>query len=980
MCLSRLIHFTIVFITSVFVLRGEIPDSVYTKLNKLPGNMSKGAYLHELAKQSRQLSPRQSIEFGKKSLDYLDSLNQIGLIAQTMNVISWGYKNISEYDSAIIYSEKCIKYSKRHQLLNEEAEAYKNLGILYGRLSKRSLAFENLEKAKNIFEQTNNDEGLAKVHSNKGVILNYMGDMEGALSEYYKALHIFENIKQIQGIALVSSNVGIVLNQLNENEKALHYYLKSLKHFKETNDHRNIANLYHNIGLVYFDVGEYEKSLEYYNLSLRITKKIEDEWGQLHSTLNMGESYFALKDYNEALRYFNMSLEKGKQINDLWGVADSYKNLGRVEMINGNFNLSKKYFENAIEVAKEGVLIDLEASIYKYFSELMEKTGRNGEALNYYRQFKNLSDSLYNMEKEKNIQEMQAKYEFQSKEQEIKGLRNEQRIKELELNRQRNYLLFMIATSGMGFVLLVLIFVGYRLNKRKSKRLQLEVNTRKKSELALKESEEKYRTVIENATEGVAILQNNAIVYVNPYITDLLSYNKETILGKAFNYFVKKKEGGLRSDYLIKSGTTNKLIIYETILVNKKGKEILVEINTCRIVFNKKLSKLVLVRDISEVKKAEKLAYELEAEKQASKIKQQFLANMGHEIRTPMNGIIGMSELLRSSVESSKNKELANIINQSSYKLMKLINEIFEYTKLDSGKVLVREDEFDLKSLFKDIYTLFSAIAMQKNLEFRIIEPGNFPGTVFTDRKRLTQILTNLISNAFKFTSKGHVVIKYEIVEKKVSGEKALKIDIEDTGIGIDDNDQKKLFNVFTQIDSKDSRVYEGTGIGLVTAKEMVELLGGQIYLKSELGVGSTFTVEIPFASFHSEKIELDYNTLSNGNASNLKVLAVESDSDSKKMLNAIIKSTGGEVVFTNWDAINHKVFKDFNFLILEYSSLLITKLEELRKFYKIPPTIFTVEDIDQIEGKINIRHSKIIKKPFIQKEFIKAMLDIYNN
>ena len=377
-----------------------------------------------------------------------------------------------------------------------------------------------------------------------------------------------------------------------------------------------------------------------------------------------------------------------------------------------------------------------------------------------------------------------------------------------------------------------------------------DISERKEAEEALRKSERRLNTILETANEGFWFVDNAQVTLdANPAICKVLGRDREDILGKTIFDFVdeQNKKIFLEQIELRKRGSVSS---YEIALSRPDGSQVICLFNVTPFLDEKqeKIGAFAMVTDITERKKAEeevtkaKLAAEnwaKEAE-QATKAKSDFLANMSHEIRTPMNAIIGMSHLALKTDLTPKQYDYLKKVDASAKSLLGIINDILDFSKIEAGKLDMEAAEFNLEDALDNISTLVGVKTQEKRLELLIKTDPAIPAMLVGDSLRLGQVLINLSNNAVKFTETGEIVVSTELIEKRDEQVK-LRFSVRDTGIGMTKEQQGKLFQAFSQADTSTTRKYGGTGLGLTISKRLVEMMGGEIWVESEPGIGSEF-------------------------------------------------------------------------------------------------------------------------------------------
>lgn len=411
--------------------------------------------------------------------------------------------------------------------------------------------------------------------------------------------------------------------------------------------------------------------------------------------------------------------------------------------------------------------------------------------------------------------------------------------------------------------------------------LTREIEKRNEVEEALKDSEDRFRALHNASFGGIVIHDKGFILDCNQGLSDITGYSKEELIGMdGLLLIAEPSREEVR--YRIREGFEKP---YEAMGVRKNGEEYPIRLEARNIPYKGKMVRSTEFRDITEQKKAEAdILVAMEMAEENNRLKSAFLANMSHELRTPMNAIMGFSDLM-AEAECEEKNHYAEIILKSSGQLLKLIDDVVLFSRLQSEKIPVNPVPFYPWLIVTEVYQMFNLPRFRKDLTFTLSIPeADKEVQIFSDPEKTRQVLGNLVANAFQYTMEGGVEMGFLIRDNSV------EFFVRDTGIGISEEEQKRVFEHFYRGEEVISRAIGGTGLGLNIAQELVSLLGGSIGVESAPGKGSRFSFIIPAAPVKEKfTIRPDPGPVL-PEAGHLVVLVAEDDPDNLLFLRTLLK------------------------------------------------------------------------------------------
>ena len=454
---------------------------------------------------------------------------------------------------------------------------------------------------------------------------------------------------------------------------------------------------------------------------------------------------------------------------------------------------------------------------------------------------------------------------------------------------------------------------------------QVEISERERAEKALRESEEKYRRIVETAIEGIISLSADAhITFINQQMAAMLGYTPEEMLGKNFESFLAEDQ---LSDHVaqMQNRAEGKDAVYERCMVRKDGGKhwLLISARAVLDSEGKPTGSFGMLTDITKRKQAEaelrqhrdhleelvrerttELEIARDQAESANRAKSDFLAIMSHEIRTPLNGVLGLAYLTLQTDLNDKQHDYLTRLQSSGETLMAIIDDILNFSKIEAGKLNIERVDFNLDNVFHDLANQVAARAQERGLELVFHTELNVPRLLIGDPLRLGQVLLNLVGNAIKFTQTGEVVVKVRLLNQPEPGlspsiqpHAVLEFSVRDTGIGLTQEQISHLFQPFSQADTSTSRKYGGTGLGLTISQRLVKMMGGDIHAHSQVGVGSVFTFTVN-VDLQPQKEQAAFTTTHD--LDGLRVLVLEQHAATQEFLQSMLESFGFIVTATS--------------------------------------------------------------------------------
>jgi len=776
---------------------------------------------------------------------------------------------------------------------------------LLGKLSFEYYQFDTdsgiyyAEKAIALSKKIKWELGVAFSYNYLGTNYAVKGNYPKALEYFNKSLSKYAEIGDKQGVAFLSNNLGNFYRLLKNYPKAIELTNKALALNKELGNKMELVKNFNNLGCAYSDLADFSKSNDTYELGLKIAEEINNKGLIARILINIAENKMKMRDYCKALELSIKALKISAALKITYDLAAYNSYVGEIylKIFNEGGNSLKDcpYYSNDKQknliYAKEYLLSSINllnrindlamiSSNSKLLSEVYEKLGDSKNALHYFKKYSSAKDSVFSKDNSLKIAQLEKTREIELRDKQIE-------IQTLEIGKKKAQNVFQIVLFILILILISLVFYFYYKHKANK---------------ALRESEEKFRLIAENTSDGIAIFSaEKQLIYVSPAYVKQLGYDETYEFNRTSEFPYSNIHPDDRDDLYARLLNAISLkesgLIYSYRVRHKDGHYIWREDNA-KFKYDDSgdyHGSYVVCRDISDRKKAEQeLITAKNRAEESDRLKSAFLANMSHEIRTPMNGILGFAELLKEpNLTGEDQQKYIGIIEKSGDRMLNIISDIVSISKIESGQMEVSISETNVREKLETLYNLNKPEVDKKGLNLLVrFDLPLKESIVKTDGEKLDAILTNMIKNAIKYTKKGSIEFG---CEKK---DHYLEFFVKDTGDGINQQQKEIIFERFRQGSDLINKYNEGTGLGLSISKAYVEMLGGKIWVKSEEGSGSVFYFTIPFNPVLAEEIvpeNISYGLAEEKQSKKLNILVAEDDETSEMFISIAVKTYGNE-------------------------------------------------------------------------------------
>ena len=805
----------------------------------------------------RDSEPAKALEIARDVLEESQARGDEGTAALARLQLAHALEVLGGHDEALVILDDAERQFRQEGATAQLADALKLRGAILFYQGRYDRALEAFQKAYELHEANDDAAGQAEALNRMGRVYDSQGNPDRALDYYRRSLSEQERVGNLDGMATQLNNIATIERQQGRIEEALAAYERSIELREETGNLRDMAGTYSNIGVLYHFEDEREKALDWQSRALALHEQVGDQLGAARTHFNLGRMLTAYGREDEAL----------------------------------------PHYETSLAIAQETNTLNLLRLLYDQLSELKANDGDYPAALEYSHKARDVRAELFDVERQREIEGMNARFETSRKEREIALLHEQRRFDGLVRNTA-------VGGSVLMLILIAVTYNRYRIKLRANHTIQKkneELSTLD-SIVAAINSEEEFEDVLSillnrtveffhNADKGAVLIldpSNRRFYIASAYgfpgaEIDTSDMDFDTVIdhythgGQAIGegIYLHDPASPLGNEGLSEDIQPRVSMVVMTIMIDRQIEGFLLLTNSpdnpaFRASDAERLSRirehavsaLTRARHMEHLKdenlRAEdaicrlriaerNLKQAVDDARKANTIKSDFLARMSHELRTPLNAIIGYSEMLARELNQGETSGFAidaQRIRSAGQHLLTLINELLDLSKIEAGKTDINPSDIQINELIEDVGAMIRP-QVEENRNDLILECSETGLIIQTDPLRLRQILFNLLANATKFTEGGEIKLHVE-TGRDHQGADTVFFHVSDNGIGMTEEQVRRVFDSFTQADETISRRFGGTGLGLSVSRGLAQLLGGDISVESKPGKGSIFTLSLP--------------------------------------------------------------------------------------------------------------------------------------
>ena len=802
--------------------------------------------LSELVNEYRDIGPKKAMDYGREALDLLLTFPDGKLEIAVLNNMSTAGIWLGDFQESENFARRSLAIAKALGEKSGEATAIYNIGLACWYQAHYREAEDWNSRCYNYYEKRGDKKGLAKSIQLMGRISWKLGNFAAALEYVQQSTEIYQALNHQKGIADSLNMSGIISSEAGQYQDGLDFFLKANRIYESLDDKTGVAKTLNNIGRNYTKIGKPSEALKYLRKSLDISRQMGIKSLFSNTIINFGEISAQKKEYSKALEYFYKALKIKEELKESMWIAYILNHIGKVKRKLGQYREARQLLERALEIANNINIKNEIKTAAKELSEISEILGDHEIALDYYQEYKNTDDEIYNEISRKKMLETQTLYETDQREKELTLLKKDRELQQLEQEQQNTFMNSVLTIASLILLVVFTVFMLYRLKTRTTQTLTKEIQGHKQTAQKLRESEETYRTLAEKSVVGILIIRDHVIRYANPAFLTIFGCTPEDIVGHSPLKLVMEEDHGLVMEKLsqpISREDAADFTGYEFKGLTKEGKVIYLESYSVKTLYQGQTAVLATIIDITGRKKTE-----------AELLKMRKLESMGilagriaRDFHQLLTLVVNDAEKLKSQLQYDD--KLFNWVENLGKTAIKATNLTQKLITFSRGGGAAEPREVDLVTILKNTFDTYPQ--MKTWVRSVSVFPGLTP--IYGDERELTQVIGSLLWNAREAKDNDDELAVTIIAQstfippvnnRSLKAGEYIKVTITDNGKGIPGDQLDKVFDPY--FSTKEDFSQKGMGLGLAICYSIIKRHNGHISIKSEVGMGTTVELILP--------------------------------------------------------------------------------------------------------------------------------------